>query len=249
MEQVRERITLLDELRGAAIVLMFICHITFDIFLLSGNPGYYTTWIARNLAPITGGLFTFISGVCSCYSRGTIRRGAIVFAAAMLITIATTQMGQNLNIYFGVLHMLGSCMILAGLAAPLLNRVNPITGAAFSLLLYCAAVNLPVGYLGFGALRIDLPAVLYQIGILFPLGFRTMGFFSADYYPLLPWFFLFLAGRFVGAITSKAALPESVYENRAVILSWMGGRSLAIYLIHQPLFVAILWLGAKVLGL
>ena len=247
MEQAKERVALLDELRGGAIVLMFICHLTFDVMLLSGAPGYYDSWVARYLAPFTGGVFTLIAGICSCYSRGTVRRGLILLAAALLITLVTALMAPHLKITFGVLHMLGCCMVLAGLAAPGLNRLKPAVGAALSLLLFISVANVALGYLGIGDWRLALPAVLYQTPGLFPLGFRTADFFSADYYPLLPWFFLFLAGRFAGMSLRRTALPASVYQKRCLILSRMGQHSLPIYLLHQPVFMALLWLGATLL--
>ena len=51
---------------------------------------------------------------------------------------------------------------------------------------------------GFEGLRLwDLPAALYQWDALAVLGFHSPGFSSTDYFPLLPWFFLYLAGYFL----------------------------------------------------
>lgn len=239
------RIALLDELRGAAIVLMFICHIAYDCYLLTSNTDEYYRWFGQYAAPFTAGIFTIIAGICTCYSRNSVRRGAILLGIALLITVVTIIVVPELRILFGVLHMLGCCMLLTGLLAAYLDHLPSRAGMMLSLLLFLIAGNLSWGYIGFGQLHLYLPMFLYRTGWLFPLGFHTTGFFSADYYPLMPWLFLFLTGRFAGSILIRSRLPEWVYKSRVSPLAWLGRHSLTAYLIHQPLFLPLLWLGAE----
>lgn len=75
---------------------------------------------------------------------------------------------------------------------------------------------------------------------LWPLGLRTTGFFSADYYPIVPWLFLFLAAL-PWAASSAPAGPLAGLE--APPGPYLAGRhALGIYLIHQPVLWGSLYL-------
>ena len=41
-------------------------------------------------------------------------------------------------------------------------------------------------------------SVIVESKLLYPFGFKYRGFSSADYFPLLPWLFLFLIGTALG---------------------------------------------------
>ncbi len=78
---------------------------------------------------------------------------------------------------------------------------------------------------------------------LFPLGWTYPGFYSADYFPLFPWFFVFLVGSWAGYYVAERKLPERFYELKGVpFFSWLGRRSLFIYVIHQPILYGLVML-------
>ena len=52
-----------------------------------------------------------------------------------------------------------------------------------------------------------LDAELPHSFLLFILGFNT-NFFSADYYPIIPWFFLFLSGAALGRYFKEGRVPK-----------------------------------------
>ena len=87
-------------------------------------------------------------------------------------------------------------------------------------------------------LSLELPPVLYSTSFLFPLGFPDSNFFSSDYFPLLPYLFLFLAGMFL----ARLPLPQAFYQQHSRSLSLLGKNSLWVYLLHQPVIYAVLWL-------
>ena len=89
------------------------------------------------------------------------------------------------------------------------------------------------------ALTFALP-VRVRVGVpfLFPLGLRTAAFASADYYPLLPWGALFFAAA-AAAERLGDMPPERKYESAPRALVWMSRRSLFIYLVHQPVLLAL----------
>ena len=89
-----------------------------------------------------GGLFIFISGVSCSFAKSNIRRGLICFGFGVVISIITFVLWkvfdqQNTFIFFGILHLLGSSMMVFGLLENKIKRSaekrNPLIGfAAFS---------------------------------------------------------------------------------------------------------------------
>ena len=75
--------------------------------------------------------------------------------------------------------------------------------------------------------------------LLFALGFRT-GHYSADYYPMIPWVFLFLAGGFLGRLFARGTVPEVFRKNPVPALSWLGRHTMIIYLLHQPVVYGVM---------
>ncbi len=61
------------------------------------------------------GLFIFLSGLSSQFSRSNVKRGLKAFAIAIVFTIVTSLPFINMPIRFGVLHLLGFCMVFYGL--------------------------------------------------------------------------------------------------------------------------------------
>ena len=54
------------------------------------------------------------------------------------------------------------------------------------------------------------------------LGFPPYHFVSSDYYPLLPWIFLFLAGYWLGEAFLQRRAPEFCYREHLPALGWIG---------------------------
>ena len=96
----RERIYFLDELRGFAIAAMIVHHTFLDI----GNI-YMADWGFKafdrlcTFQPIFWSIFIIISGICSRLSRNTLKRGAIVLAAGLAVTVATAVIMPMMHIY------------------------------------------------------------------------------------------------------------------------------------------------------
>lgn len=69
-----------------------------------------------------------------------------------------------------------------------------------------------------------------------------MIFASADYYPLLPWIFLFLAATGWARPFSSGVPRSSATGNTSRALGWIGRHALIIFLQHQPVVYGVLWL-------
>ena len=74
---------------------------------------------------------------------------------------------------------------------------------------------------------------------LWILGLRTADFVSADYFPLLPWIFIFLFGASLGGRIKERRLPERFYGLACPPLEAVGRHSLLIYLLHQPVLMGL----------
>lgn len=231
----RERIHSIDALRGFSIILMVIYHFLYDLVNFLDVP----SWIFSNLVfdflqPVFGGIFIILSGVSSKFSRSNTLRGIRVLAIAVAITLVTWAM-DNI-ILFGVLHLLGVCMLFYGITGRLWDKIpEKIAPWIF--------IALTVG--AYLAARSANPT---DTNTFFVLGFHSRSFFSADYYPILPWIFVFLFGTWLGRPVIERRLPNWVYTANPPILPAIGRKSLAIYVVHQPVIYALTMLIGKVTG-
>jgi len=124
----RPRITLIDTLRGAALVAMASYHFTWDLeFFGYVGPGTATSGWWKLYARSIASSFLFLAGVSLVLAHyPTIRwnsfwkRFGMVAGAAAAISIATFFATPNEWIFFGILHCiaLGSLIGLAFLRAP-----------------------------------------------------------------------------------------------------------------------------------
>ena len=145
-------------------------------------------------------------------------------------------------VIFGVLTLLGSCMLLILPLERIFNCCKPWTGFLTSMLLFILTRNINLGYLGFENWNLlELPDHLYQNLLTAYLGFPMAGFYSSDYFSLFPWLFLFTAGYFSYRILEKNDGLEWLVHGRMKALEWLGRHSLGIYLVHQPVLYGVLW--------
>ncbi len=231
MPQKTERIWELDALRGLCILCVIVVHLIFDLSFFGGAqltlPGWYMF-----IQEYGGAIFVVLSGCCATLGSRSVRRGAIVFGCAMLISLVTFGMyrlgfaGRDVIVWFGVLHLLGICMMLY----PLFKKCP--TWTVFAL----AGAMIVAGYCMRGV-RVETP-------FLFPLGLITDTFSSSDYFPLLPQLGWFLLGVGLGRTVyrdKQTLLPGRFSKSAAARFFCLCGRhSLLIYLLHQPLVYGLM---------
>ena len=173
------------------------------------------------------------------------KRGLVVLAAGILITIATLLFSPQTTIIFGVLFFLGGSMILTAMLRPAFRKISPFIGMLCAGVLFFVLRNINDGNLGFeGIVLYPLPNFLYEQGLLATFfGFQDKNFFSTDYFSLIPWYFLFLAGYFLCRCffekKSSATLPE-FFKKGIPIFEIIGQHSLPVYLLHQPVILLLL---------
>ena len=232
------RQTRLDVIRGAALVSMILYHACWDLAWMFGlaMPWYQGFW-AHVWQQSICWTFILLSGYCWPLGRRQRKHGLITFGCGFLLTLVTAVFLPENLIFCGVLTLLGSSSLLLLPLRPALEKIPARLGLAGSFLLFLLLRDVNSGFLGFEGVHVAaLPSQLYQNHLTAYLGFPPAGFFSTDYFPLLPWFFLFLTGYFL------CRLPRAgqTNERRLPLLAAMGRRSLLIYMLHQPVIYGFL---------
>lgn len=219
----KNRIGEIDCIRGIAIIFMVIFHLIVDLKDFYHYNINYLSGFWYYIGKAAAILFILVSGVSSTFSKNNLKRGTMVFLFGMLLTVITYFFNSALFIRFGILHFLGISMIAAHL----------IKGLNQWLLLMIGSITLIVGYF-FNNIYVDIP-------YLFPIGLMDRHFSSMDYYPMFPWFGLFLYGIVIGKTVYSQRKSLLAYDMTDNILSYMGQHSLLIYLLHQPLILMVLY--------
>ena len=188
-----KRVGMLDEVRGITYILMIIYHLYYDLaFVYALAMPDMVHVIFRIVQPLSN-IFLFVAGASSVYSSNNFKRGTKYFFLAMLLTFVTAIAMPSEAIVFGVLHFLGIAAMIYGFIGKFTESIPSAVGVILFSLLFVMTYNLPRGYLGIeGIFSVPLPDQLYSHFWLFPLGFSTSGFVSSDYFPLLPYLFIFM---------------------------------------------------------
>lgn len=218
----KKRIWELDFLRGIALILMVYFHVIYDLKEFYNYPVSYASGINFYIGKASALLFMLISGVSCTLSSSNIKRGLKVLGAALIITTATHLYNPDYGVKFGILHFLGVSMLLY----PLFSKINK-----YYLIVLGTAVIL---------LETLLAKVPANVDYLFPLGLTTRSFISSDYYPLIPWFGVFLYGIALGKLlyaNNQSLFTVSLEDN---IISKAGRKTLILYLVHQPFIITVL---------
>ena len=227
----------IDLLRTVAIVMMITFHVLYLLNYFNihytGVPGVhygFWWWFPR----VTGGTFIFAAGVSLtiAYSRskrtsGFLLRGLKIFVWGMGITLLTWLIAPDAYVRFGILHFFGIAFILA----PFFIRFRYM-----NLILGAALMALGI-YLLEQRILVDFPWLLW-------LGLMPHGFSTLDYWPLLPWFGLFLVGMFFGKILypqGNRRFNIHEFSNPVTSALTLPGRyPLVIYLAQWPIVIGIL---------
>lgn len=247
LKEKTKRLILIDEIRGIDIILICSYHLLYDlVWIFNYDIPWFKTSVMSTVQVGIAGVFVLISGMMCRFSHNNALRGARCLALGMGLTLVTYFVLPSEFIAFGILHMLGICMLAFALIAKLIDRLPAHIGAALCAALFCLTYYTQLGYWGIGSIRLALPKLLYELPLMFTLGFPGAGFVSSDYFPLLPWMFLFLCGAYLGTYAKKGSLPAFCYSQHSRALCFLGRHTLIIYLVHQPIIYGILLLAYSI---
>ncbi len=233
---------ILDVSRGFAILLMFIYHFSYDLDyygFIQQNFTHDEFWINFRIVIIT--LFLLVMGI-SLYlasyqgirkKRFQQRLYLLIFYSS-LVSISSWVMFPKAMIFFGILHFITVASIL-GLLFIRLGKINLILG------LLLIVISQTISHAFF-----DQPYLQW-------FGLMTKLPITVDYVPLLPWFGVVLIGIYLGQVLSR--LPGESFlkgwkstQTTSKILAVGGRYSLHIYMLHQPLFLGILYIISQIIS-
>ncbi len=238
----KSRLHLLDSIRGLTLFSMIIYHGVWDIVnILDVNWRWFRSDAAFIWQQSICWTFILLSGFCVQLGSNLLRRGLLVFGGGVLISVITVLLVPSSTIICGVLTLIGSCMLLSAPLSGFLRKIPPAVGIILSFVLFIFTRNINRRVLGFGNFDLlVLPDFLYKNVFTAYLGFPPAGFFSTDYFSLLPWAFLFFCGYFLFSEANRYGLNERLFsKGRIPMLSFMGRHSLIIYLLHQPVLYGV----------
>ena len=246
-ERKKQRYEALDSIRGVVLISMILYHACWDlVYIFKKNLGWYQSNGAYIWQQSICWTFILLSGFCWSLGKRPVRRGMIVFIAGVVVSLVTIVFMPEDRVIFGVLTLIGSCMLLMVPLEKILRKAAAGWGFFFSILLFVLTRNINSGYLGFESWNmIRLPEVLYKGYIMTFLGFAKSEFYSTDYFSLIPWFFLFLSGYFLYCLT-KEKFGKYLMKGWKP-LSILGRHSLIIYMLHQLLIYGLFTLLDKLL--
>lgn len=191
------------------------------------------------ISPAFAFAFIMMCGISSTLSRSNFKRSIPILGAALLVTLVSVFITPDAPIFFGILHLLGVCVLGYSFTEKLFHKINPIAGIAVAFLIFLLTYNVQYGYLGFEPFfKIPLPSELYQSNSLCFLGFVKEGTSYSDFFPLLPWFFAFISGVFAGRLL-KGRYPLFMYKKRVPFFTLLGTNAFLIYVIHQPIIYGV----------
>lgn len=237
---VTRRIGAFDALRGFSVVSMVLFHLCYDLVVLASVE---ISWFAPPLMDVwrasISWTFLFVAGCMCALSRDNLRRGLEYACVALGIYVVTSVAAVDTPISFGIIYCMSACTLVAWL----LSRVGalPRGHVAACLLFLCFLALLPLheGHVGLGGASVALPDCLSSATGFAWLGLPDPGFASGDYYPLLPYLMLYLAGVAMGRAWSDAGWPRWAVELDVTPLNLVGRHALLVYVAHQPVLLLV----------
>jgi uncharacterized membrane protein len=235
----RHRIDLLDLARSLALVGMAAFHFSYDLLMFGLIPADYAyTATFYFHARIVAGSFIALAGLGLYLAHGAAirwtsfwRRFTRIVAAAALVSIATRLAMPEVYVYFGILHAIALYSLLGLVTLRLPSPLTAILAAFFIA----------------GSYWLQSPA--FDADLLRFIGLSTLPAYTVDFEPIFPWFGAFLAGVALGQIGQSNGLWASLVRIRLPNwATWAGRHSLPIYLIHQPVLLALVWAYTQLSG-
>jgi len=230
-----KRIIGIDIFRGIAIVLMIFFHFCYDLnyFKLANIPLYNSEFwldfrlVIVNMFLITAGMTLAIIHKNGIKWSSVKKRVLQLGAASLAISIVTYAIFPKTWVYFGVIHFILVASIV-GLAFVKFPKI--------SLSLSIAIIT---AYLFF---NFNMHPIFYKIAPILHLPIHH----TEDLVPFIPWFSATLLGIAIVGFNWHIKL----FENRLFttntpahnILALIGKKALIIYLLHQPILFALLYL-------
>ncbi len=291
IQQKKRRFWELDFIRGICVILMVFDHM---LFTLSNVAPFIDQMLGKNLWENVslfiedvyyGGtlriwvrfvvLFCFFSicGISCTFSRSNVKRGLLCFLVGCGITFVTVLVDRifdiGITIYVGVLHMLGSSMIIYGALDGLGNLIAKIgkddkTKKVTRIIgdYLAPSIGLIILIIYFSCFCTGIQGDSFttnvyvedsQASMIASLFFDVMSHSDhtvssiggADYWALFPWLGFVLTGGFIGRGLYRSKHKDFLAKadgkwNKP--FCFVGRHALVIYAVHQVAVVALVFL-------
>ena len=226
------RITGIDALRGLAICLMIVYHFSFDLSWFKVIAADFNRdWFWLGFRGVIVASFLALVGISLVLAQraGTsthrfLRRIALIGVTALLATVGSYMVFPKSFIFFGILH----CIAIASIIArPLVSYPIVALTLGIAIVVLGNTLRLPL---------FDTPALNW-------VGLMTHKPVTEDYVPLFPWLGVVLLGIPAGAWLAARDFRPLRPLGRAAPrwLDWLGRHSLAVYIVHQPVLIGLVW--------
>ncbi len=233
-----QRIEAVDVARGVALAAMAVYHFVWDLsfYRFVDVETFYDPRFQLFGHAIAVSFLALVGVSLALAARGGLRAGsywkrlAMVAGAAALVSIGTYFFLPAAFISFGILHCIAAASLIA----------LPFLRARW----YVSA--------GAGAVIVFAPLVLASHafdGVNWFLGLGVKEPRTLDWRPLFPWTGFTLIGLGAAQLVLARGVPETIAQWRATgglarALSLGGRHSLLVYLVHQPVLIAIVFVAA-----
>lgn len=229
------RFVFVDATRGAAIAGVVLFHLVWDLEFTGFVSGFafHPVWLA--FGRVLAGTFMFLAGFSLMLAHGRkfraqafIKRITTISLFAVTVSVASYFLFPEAFVYYGILHAIA---------------VSSVVGLAF---LKLPAFVVIVAGLAVMALPSFISLSALDTRWLAWIGFAQSPASSIDFVPVFPWLGLTLLGvasakTFVR--TKYVQRPPEAQKKSGCLtrsLVWMGRHSLVIYLLHQPILLAMI---------
>lgn len=230
----------LDKFRGFTIISMVLFHLMYNINFYWPMAWYDGTLINKIWQLSIACSFFMISGITSNFLNPSknIKRGLVTSLIGLAITLVTYLLAPEQIIIWGVLNGLGVSMIITAFIQR--NSKLDLKWFFIFIILFILSYNIPKGSL----YKYDFFKKLYDSNIAI-IGFPGKEFVSNDYFPIIPWIFIYLAGFSLG----KHSLAKDFYNKygKDSMLAKIGRHSMVIYLAHQIILYPLVSIIYKIL--
>jgi uncharacterized membrane protein len=216
------RVVIIDLVRIIGVITMIHFHFSYDLKLfrlidIELSSAFWFTY-PRFVATC------FLLGSGMSFEYGRLKGQSLSFSRvsqigfyALLISIGSLILAPGNWIFFGTLHCIAGCLLFA-----------------LVFLARWPKLLLPI-FLGTNIIFLGNIVTYKQMLLLYPIP-------SFDYIPFYPWILVFLLGM---AIMRYSGLSEFRWGTKTGILAgtmaFFSQKSLAIYLVHQPLLIGLAW--------
>lgn len=239
------RYPLFDTVRGLCIAGMVIYHALFDSVYMFGLFSISAEILQPVLYVRDFGcmLFVLLAGMCEHFGKQKYKRAVLLILFGASVSLISYLFMPEQPVVFGILTFLGFISILLQPLKRIILQTNTFFTRILLLVLFFLFFNAAYGKFGMWQISFgSLPSVLYCNLFTAVLGFPPDDFVSSDYFPIIPWVFLYIFGFLLYPVLKNSKLIEKIAAFNITPLAFVGRYSLWFYLAHQPILMLILWI-------